>query len=151
MENINNTSDTILSLMISHHALLETLFASFNDEAKAKAPSAEATLSELMWEMKKHFFAEESAIFDLPPMKIMGVWEIIKQLKKEHIIMIESLQGFYDNLKDVKNEEIDGFHDLLERHRKIEELNLYPRLDEGMKEEQRRQIITRINQIPINR
>lgn len=149
MENKNNTSDTILSLMISHHALLEALFVSFRDEARDKTPSAEATLSELIWETKKHFFAEENAIFNFPPLKIIKVWDIIKQLEKEHVIMLESLQNFSDNLKNIKSEEIEDFHDLLESHRKIEELNLYPRLDKGMRENEKKQIISRINEIPI--
>jgi hemerythrin superfamily protein len=142
--------DTILSLMINHHSLLEVLFESFKDESQHKTPTTGTTLSEFMWEMKKHFFAEESAIFDLPPLKIVGVWEIIKQLKKEHVIMLENLQSFSDNLESIKEEDINNFHDLLENHRKIEELNLYPKLDENMLEAQKTQIISRINEIPMD-
>jgi len=124
--------DTILNLMISHHAFLEVLFTSFKDEAKSKTERARSTLSELTWEMKKHFFAEESAIFDFPPLKIAGVWVIIEQLKKEHVIMLESLQNFSDNLNNIKDGEIEDFYNLLESHRKIEELNLYPKLDSDL-------------------
>jgi hypothetical protein len=141
-------ADTILDLMISHHALLELLFESFRDEAKNKGGKAEVDLSELTWEMKKHFFAEEGAIFDFPPLKIMNVWPIVEQLKKEHIVMLEMLQNFSDNLENIKEVEIEDFHNLLESHRKIEELNLYPKMDKEIPPEQKSQIISRVNQIP---
>lgn len=143
--------DTILNLMVSHHALLEVLFVSFLDEAKDKSKTAEVSLSELTWEMQKHFFAEENAIFNFPPLKIIGVWEIIKQLEKEHAIMLEQLKGFSENLNNIKDEDVNKFHALMESHRKIEELNLYPRLDSGLQEDQKRKIISRISEIPIKK
>jgi len=141
-------ADTILNLMISHHALLELLFEKFRDEVKGEEEKKAATLSELTWEMKKHFFAEEGAIFDFPPLKIMNVWPVVEQLKKEHIEMLEMLQNFSDNLQNIKEGGIEDFHNLLESHRKIEELNLYPKIDKELLPEQKSQIITRVNQIP---
>ena len=143
--------ETILNLMINHHALLEVLFVSFKDEVKDKTKIAESTLSELTWEMKKHFFAEEAAIFDFPPLKIIGVWTIVEQLKKEHVLMLEDLKYFSDNLSDLSESKVDDFYSLLENHRKIEEINLYPRLDSGLQPLQRQQIIGRISEIPINK
>lgn len=143
--------ETILNIMVAHHALLESFFGIFATEAKKKSLRASEYLTELVWEMKKHFFAEESAIFDFPPLKIMGVWEIVKQLKKEHVIMLEDLREFLENPEAIKDEAVNDFHSLLENHRKIEELNLYPRLDSGMQEDQKRLVISRINEIPINK
>ena len=141
-------ADTILNLMIGHHALLEVLFETFEAEAKSKGGRAEATLSELTWEMKKHFFAEEGAIFDFPPLKIMNVWPVVEHLKKEHIVMLEMLQNISDNLENLTESEIEDFHKLLESHRKIEELNLYPKIDKELAPEQKSQIIARVNQMP---
>lgn len=143
--------DTILNLMLNHHALLWALFTLFRDEAKEKSPRAFATLSELAWETKKHFFAEENAIFDFLPMKNYGVLEIINVLKDQHIKILNDLKKFSDNFAELTDEEIGEFYKLLESHRKIEELNLYPKLDKELRDEQKRQVITRINEIPISK
>lgn len=139
----------ILDLMVAHHALLEALFASFKDEAKDKSSKASASLSELTWEMQKHFFSEESAIFNYPQLRTMGVSVVVNQLKKEHEKMLSDLQNFSENLPNIGDEEIESFHNLLESHRKIEELNLYPRLDKDLQDSQKRQIVARINEIPM--
>jgi Hemerythrin HHE cation binding domain len=142
--------ENILDLMVSHHTLIETMFVVFRDEARQNSPEKEASLSELAWEVKKHFFTEENAIFNLPQIKDMGVFKIIEQLKKEHIIMLSSLERFSKNLPDINNDEMEEFHKLLESHRKIEEVALYPKLDKELQESQKKQVIFRIDEIPIN-
>jgi len=143
--------DTILNLMVSHHALLETIFVLFRDEAKEKSKRAEATLSELLWEVRKHFFTEENAIFDFFPLRSMNVFTMINHLKDEHLVMLDSLKKFSDNLPEITDEEIEKFYNLLESHREIEEKELYPKLDKELREEQKRQVIDRINEIPIHK
>lgn len=143
--------DSILNLMISHHALLEALFILFRDEAKEKSERAAASLSELTWETKKHFFAEENAIFDFVKMENYGVLSVINQLKDEHITILDDLKKFSDNLPELANDEIENFYNLLESHRETEEKELYPKLDKELRDEQKRQIISRINEIPLTR
>jgi hemerythrin-like domain-containing protein len=143
--------DTILNLMLNHHALLGAIFSLFVDEAKEKSPKAEATLSELSWEVRKHFFTEETAIFDFLPVRNMNVFEMINQLKDEHLIMLDDLKKFSDNLAAVTDGEIEKFYGLLERHRQTEENELYPKLDRELRDEQKRQVIQRINEIPIHK
>ena len=143
-------NDNILNLMVNHHALLEALFVLFRDEAKEKSPRTGATLGEFAWETKKHFFAEESAIFDYLPMESYGMLEVINQLKDEHIEMLSQLKKFAANLDELKDEDVESFSKLLEAHRKIEEINLYPKLDKELRDGQKVQIISRINEIPIH-
>ena len=145
--------ETILSLMLNHHALIETMFAVFRDDAKAKSKRTSASLSELTWEMQKHFFVEESAIFNIPLMQLkeIGVFTIITQLRKEHVIMLKSLKYFADNLETTTGDDIEEFFNLLDNHRKIEEINLYPRLDKQLLANQKENIIERIDEIPITK
>ena len=146
---IHMAEDSILNLMVAHHALLEAMFFLFRDEAKEKSSRAVSSLYDLTWEMKKHFFAEENAIFDFLPLKSMEIFNIINALKEEHIIMLNDLKKFSDNLARITDDEIENFYQLLENHRKIEEKNLYPRLDKELRDIQKKQIISRINEIPI--
>jgi iron-sulfur cluster repair protein YtfE (RIC family) len=143
--------DTILNLMLNHHALIGAIYSLFVDEVKEKSQRAEATLSELSWEVKKHFFVEETVIFDFLPVRSMNVFEMINRLKDEHVAVLLDLKKFSDNLQEVKEEEIENLSKLLEGHAKTEEKDLYPKLDKELPEEQKRQIILRINQVPINK
>lgn len=150
--------ETILHLMLNHHALLWTLFIAFKDDAKENSPKTSASLSEFVWETKKHFFTEENAIFDYLPLKSMDVLETINHLKDEHLKMLSMLEKFSKSLSlgrsqtgeaEIKMEDVDRFHYLLESHREMEEKKLYPKLDKELAVVQRRQIVSRIEEIPM--
>jgi iron-sulfur cluster repair protein YtfE (RIC family) len=143
--------DNILKLMVAHHALLNVLFELFKVEAKEKSSRVQASLSELAWETKKHFFAEENAVFDFIIMENYGVLEVINQLKDEHIEMLNQLKKFSEKVPEISDEELEKFHALLESHREVEEKNLYPKLDKEMRPEQKQQIVARINEIPLTK
>jgi len=144
------TQENILGLMVAHHALLETLFVVFRDEVSENSPRVGSALSEFSWEMKKHFFAEENAIFNLVPPKDIESWKAINRLKEEHIAMLVGLEKFMGNLVEIKSEEVEVFYNLLKGHREVEEKDLYPRLDKELGAEEKNQIIARINEIPLN-
>ena len=116
---------------------------------KERSPEAITSLSELAWETKKHFFSEESAIFDFVTMENYGVLATINQLKDEHFVMLGDLKRFSENLPNIASEDLENFHNSIESHRKIEEEKLYPKLDKELSNEQKKLIVSRINEIPL--
>lgn len=142
--------NTILKLMVNHHVLIESLFLLFRNETKEKSPRASISFSEFSWELRKHFFAEEGAIFESPAIKDLDVSDTINHLKEEHVVMLSELQKFAETFSKIKEEEIEKFANLLENHRHTEEKILYPKLDKELSSEQKNQIVLRINQIPLN-
>jgi len=142
--------NNILNLMIRHHALLETMFILFRDSAKESSSNVGSLLSELKWETRKHFFTEESAIFDYIPMENMDVLETINQLKDEHLEMLSQLEKLAQKLPDIDLDELEKFYNLLESHREVEEKKLYPKLDKELGKLQKHQIVSHIEQIPIS-
>ncbi|MCX6719541.1 MAG: hemerythrin domain-containing protein [Candidatus Staskawiczbacteria bacterium] len=141
--------DTILNLMVNHHVLLEALFSLFKDEAREKSPRARASFDEFTWELKKHFFVEENAIFDFIPLKDFGVFELINHLKDEHLAMLIDLNKISDRLPEIKDEDLENFFKLLSHHREEEDKDLYPKLDKEMRDDQKKEVILRINQVPM--
>jgi hemerythrin superfamily protein len=141
---------SILNLMVNHHVLLAALFTLFRDEARDKSPRTGSSLSELTWELKKHFFTEESAIFNLPQVKEMKIYETIQHLEGEHVEMLNSLKKFAEEMPNVNEEEIQKFYEMLEDHRETEEKELYPKLNAELQEEQKKIVISRIIEIPIS-
>jgi len=99
--------------------------------------------------MRKHFFSEENAIFNAAPLKIIGVVDVIDQLKKEHVIMLKDLEDFAKDIQNIGGEKMESFHNFLENHRKIEEMTLYPKLDSALQPMQKKELIERVNEIPI--
>ena len=141
----------ILDIMVAQHGLLEALFQAFKDEFKENPEAAKKFLSEFSWEIKKHFFIEDQAIFALLPWKDSEILEIVRDLKKEHIIMLDKLEKMLENLSDESGEEMQGFLKLVTSHREKEEQKLYPLLDERLPEAEKGLIISRVNEIPINK
>jgi len=140
-------SEDILNLMIAQHAFLEAIFSIFQTEMKNNSEKAKDSLSEFVWESKKHFFVEEEVIFNFMVWKEPKILEIINQLKIEHSIMIDKLEKMERDLKIVSATEIEDFYKLLASHREVEEKNLYPKLDESLSTSQKLQIIKRATQI----
>ena len=135
--------------MLAHHALIDALFTTFVNEAKDKSPRTAAALAEFSWELRKHLFAEENAIFDFIPLKDFGVFETISHLKDEHLAMLIDLKKIADNLPEVNEKDVEDFGKLLDHHREMEDKELYPKLDKELREEQKRQIIRRLKEIPV--
>ena len=141
--------ETISSLMIAHHALIEKLLFSFKKELKEKSPNLKNSVSRLKWEVKKHFFLEESAIFDFLTLDNLDIFKMISRVKDEHLTMIVDLIKFSDNIENVADEDIKSFTELLLSHREFEDKILYPKLDAEADEDQKQKIIVNIKQMPV--
>ncbi len=108
-------------------------------------------LANLYGKPENIFFVEENAIFDFVKMENFGVLETINHLKDEHITMLLDLKRFSEDFSEITASQIENFHNLLEHHREVEEKELYPKLDKELRSEQKRQIIDRINEIPLQK
>jgi len=143
-------NDNILEIMVSHHALLETLFSVWQEEIEKSIGNPKASLGQLQWEMEKHFFVEENAIFDFTRWQNSVIAEMVDHLKKDHHNMLESLKGFFTDSAKIDGA-ISAFSKILKQHRQLEEKELYPKLDEELTESQKQEIISHINEIPLKK
>lgn len=143
--------NSILGLMIAQHGLIEALFVAFRDEAKNNPEQAIKFLNEFSWETKKHFFIEEEAIFDSFVWKKKEVFETVRQLEREHEVMLELIKRAVEKIPETEPEKLDAFHLLMEKHRETEEKILYPELDKELSEAQKVDVIRRINEIPMKK
>lgn len=137
--------------MIDQHALLEALFFIFKDNAKQASENCQRALSDLLWETRKHFFVEEEAIFNFLAWNDPLISDIIKELKEEHVQMINSLAKMGYALAETSDKDMESFYNLLKSHRETEEKDLYPVLDKCLTEGQKEQVIARINQVVIKK
>jgi hemerythrin-like domain-containing protein len=137
-------NNRITELMVAQHALLDTLFVAFKDEMGTSPEKAKVFFDEFAREMKKHFFVEEQAIFNLLVLGNGEVDDIVGRLKKEHATMLQILEKGPEGPNE-------GFSILLKNHVELEEKKLYPALDEKLNDDEKALIVSRINQVPFGK
>lgn len=143
--------NSILSLMVNQHALIEALFFIFKNGVESKTKRVENAFLDFSWELRKHFFVEEEAIFNYLPWGSASLSGIIKELKKEHVEMLNIAEQMKGNLSGVLSNDLDNLYDILKEHRQTEEKSLYPVMDKRLTASQKEFVALRIRQIPINR
>lgn len=137
--------------MIYHHALLEVLIAVLKDSFVKKTKETAEFLDNFQWELEKHLFAEEKVIFKVCRQEAPGACELVRKLEQEHLLMLEMLEDLKDNLIIKTEADFIKFHELLTKHRQLEEKELYPRLDQELNIMVKEDIIAKINEIPIKK
>jgi len=144
-------ADSILNLMVTHHGFLEILLTVFKDNLGKNVEKAAKTLDSFQWELEKHIFSEEKAIFRFCKEENTEICELVKKLEQEHTVMLDMLGDLKNDLVVKAEKDSIEFREFMVRHRKIEEKNLYPRLDQELSAAAKEEIITRINEIPIKK
>lgn len=143
-------SFNILPLMINDHSKIEELIDKLDEVAKTDNYSnLVESFNKFEWELEKHIFTEEKAIFtDYNPENISEGYEMLPELTKQHNYIVNKLNNWRNDIKNHRNiEDVYGFKDFLERHRIFEEEKVYPKLDESLTEEQKSNIVAKINEI----
>lgn len=145
MEEVNR----LLSLMVAHHGLIETLLVVFKDSL-SQPVEAKKNFANFKWQVEKHFFVEEKIPFRFIFSEEEQLYELVKKLLEEHSQLLGMIGRVEMQLE--KGEAVDmlGLQDLLTKHRKIEEQSLYPKLADMLSQEQRGLIIKRINEIALS-
>jgi len=140
---------SILGLMVRDHISIDLSLKMFKENLKKDFNEMSEAFEEFKWEIKKHFFAEEKGIFDSYNNKDQEIISMIKHIMEEHDQIIEMLNDIESELSIKDDIEITGLAQMLEDHRKFEEESLYPKLDASLSENQKEEIIKKINEIPL--
>lgn len=140
--------ENILELMLEDHerikALLDSLKESLQEENQE---STYLLFDKLRWEVEKHIFTEEKAVFIFcndgkGRKELLGGME---RLKKDHDKILDMLRLMDVDLKNEMEIDIKGFEDFMKKHEDFEEGDFYPLLDDSLSEEKKRIIVNRIS------
>lgn len=143
--------NTILGLMLRHHALIETLLKTFQDNLREDSGAGRDSLNKFRWELEKHIFVEENVIFKTCSMKDSEGCKVVHNLIRGHFTMMNILDDVSQTMNKGKidEKEIFLFQKFLTAHKQTEEKKLYPKLDATLSNKDKKTIIYRINEIPI--
>lgn len=148
---LNKTDKTIniSSLMIKDHCKIEKLLEIFEEKSKNDFEQTKKAFTKFEWELEKHIFTEEKAIFSSynPDDPIEG-YKMLPEITKQHNYIVNYLNNWRNDIRKkriVTN--ISTFKEYLQKHRDFEEEKVYPKLDEFLSEDDKKIIIAKINEI----
>ena len=139
-----NQNQSITEIMLKHHIRIIDLLNVINDKAQHKDAAMANVISKFRWELEKHFFLEEKAIFQLHYSKNVETNRIKTRLKKEHNNLIERFDKIEEDLKNNSKIDIAEFRKHYLKHMNFENKFFYPRLDKELDDDRKMMIIERI-------
>jgi len=136
---------SIAETMVKHHVKIDKLLHEFKNEIKQKDAPLIGAFNKFKWELERHFFIEEKAIFQLHYSENEKSNKIREQLMEEHSILRRIIDRIENDL--LNNREIDlyGFRKKLLKHKEFENREFYPRLDEELDDSRKKIIIERLS------
>ena len=141
-------STVILELMTKDHAKLVKLLRDVEKSIGMELVSTMKVFDTFEWELEKHIFIEEKAIFSsYAPTNIVEGYKMVPELIQQHNEILNKLRVMRKNLQWQRPIDYDGFKDLIMAHKTFEEASLYPKLDQELNESQKEDIIRRIREI----
>ena len=144
-----NGETSILKLMTRDHYKIEGLITKLEEAIKEDFESMAKAFNKFEWELEKHIFTEEKAIFtSYNPENVIEGYKMLPELTKQHNYIINTLNNWRDDIRKKRTlSDLSSLKEFIIKHKDFEEQKVYPRLDEGLNEEQKRKIVAKINEI----
>jgi hemerythrin-like domain-containing protein len=100
------------------------------------------------WELEKHIFIEEKAIFSsYKPTNIVEGYKMVPELIQQHNDILNRLRVMRKDLMWQRPVNYTQFKEIIMVHKTFEEASLYPKLDQELDDVQKQEIIKRIREI----
>lgn len=143
---------SILKIMIKDHCKIEELINDLEKSSKSNFESITAAFNKFEWELEKHIFIEEKAIFtSYNPEDVIEGYKMLPELTKQHNYIINTLNNWREDVRKRRIlKDVYSFKEFIIKHKNFEEEKVYPRLDESLTEDVKRHIITKIKEIAKN-
>ena len=141
--------NSIVSLMVKDHCKLENLVSELEDKNKVSFQEMKKAFTKFEWELEKHIFTEEKAIFtDYSPEDVSQGYKMLPELTKQHNYIVNTLNNWREEIRRRKMlSDVYSFKEFLIKHRQFEEEKVYPKLEEALSEDDKRHIIAKINEL----
>jgi hemerythrin superfamily protein len=142
-------SVNVFKLMIKDHNKIEKLLNTLEEKNNEDFDSMQNSFNKFEWELEKHIFTEEKAIFISynPEDKTEG-YKMLPELTKQHNFILNKLNNWREDIRHKRMiSDFYSFKVYLIRHKTYEEEKVYPMLDQSLTEEDKNLIVTKLNEI----
>ncbi len=100
------------------------------------------------WELEKHIFTEEKAIFtSYSPKNIVEGYKMVPELIQQHNDILNRVRVMRKDLMWNRPVKYHEFKEFIIAHKTFEEVSLYPKLDQELTDPQKQEIIRKIREI----
>jgi hypothetical protein len=141
-------STAILDVMIKDHGKIVKLLLDVEKSIGMELISTMKVFDTFEWELEKHIFIEEKAIFtSYHPTNIVEGYKMVPELIKQHNDILNRLRVMRKDLMWKRPVNFTEFKELIMAHKTFEEASLYPKLDQELGVGQKEDIIRKINEI----
>jgi len=142
-------SNKILSLMIKDHCKIEELLNNLENNNKIDFESMSKSFYKFEWQLEKHIFIEEKAIFtSYRPDNVVEGFKMLPELTNQHNFILNTINNWRNEVRKKRNlNNIYSFKEFLIKHKNYEEKEVYPKLDQALSEREKKHIIAKINEI----
>lgn len=140
-------NNSLSKLMVKHHRRMDGLLVLFRESIGGNFELMNESFDKFKWELEKHIFTEEKAIFKFCDYKGENVSTILSDLIKDHDAALEMLNTLLNNLTTKDKLDVSQLERLLKRHRSFEDSFFYPKLDASLDESQKSFIIQKIDEL----
>lgn len=140
---------SILKLMTNDHGKIDRLLEELDKKSNDDFSEMIKAFHKFEWELEKHIFTEEKAIFtDYNPDDVSEGYKMLPELTKQHSYIVNTLNNWRADIRNKKTpRDIYSFKEFLRKHREFEEQDVYPKLDEELNNEEKKNIVAKINEI----
>lgn len=134
--------------MIADHSKILKLLHDVEKSSGMELVSVMKVFDTFEWELEKHIFIEEKAIFtSYSPTNIIEGYKMVPELIQQHNDILNRVRVMRKNLLWNRPVQYDEFKERIVAHKTFEEVSLYPKLDQELTDQQKQQIITKIREI----
>jgi iron-sulfur cluster repair protein YtfE (RIC family) len=141
-------STSIFELMTMDHTRLLKLLRDVEKSIGMELVSVMKVFDTFEWELEKHIFIEEKAIFtSYNPTNILEGYKMVPELIKQHNDILNRIRVMRKDLLWNKPVKYNEFKEFLVTHKTFEEESLYPKLDQELTIPQKEEIIKKIREI----
>jgi len=149
----------ILDLMVKDHNRLMAYLKDVENNLGRDFVSLSKSFNTFQWNLEKHFFAEERAIFaasnpnesDIEYNYFSGLmdqqYNYFSDLMGQHTEILKKIKSLRKKLQKREPFDLNELKKLLVKHKTFEEKSIYPVIDQEIDESEKRFIIDRIKDI----
>jgi|GEM_PF-664056 len=141
---------TISEIMVRDHDKIINLLIDFEKSIVQDKKTMMKAFNEFVWELEKHLFTEEKAIFiSYEPKDETEGYAMVPRLMSEHDEIFDRIKTMKKSIKKNKDFDFTGFRELLKKHKYFEDETVYPLFDQELDETTKKMIIKRIVEVKL--
>jgi hemerythrin superfamily protein len=132
--------------MLKHHRIVNKMLTDF-EKAPANSKMGRDLFNLFKKNLETHFYIEEAHIFPATDKKNPQEFLELKNLLKDHNDMRGVVENIQEELADKEAPNVEIFKELLFKHEGMEIKSFYPRFDKRLSDEEKQEMLDRVNEI----